>query len=303
MYPFKHMLVGLKLNAQDEKTVRYASAIGGLLKSERITFLTVSGKPELPEGLRAKFPELFDSGHDRAKKLAQEAIDKHFQIVSGTSVECRAVEGDRLEEILRFIKENDVDLMLLSKKLDRGDGGILAEKLARKAPCSVLIIPRDQEPRITRILVALDFSEYSSDALEKAVKIASACGINELDCLHVYGVPTGYSRTGKSYEEFADIVLENSRKDFEKYIDRQELHGIAVKPLFELNERPSKAIAEVAERNGCDLVVVGARGRSAGAAVILGSVTERLLRLCKQPVLAVKRKDHCMGLLDAIFSC
>ena len=70
-----------------------------------------------------------------------------------------------------------------------------------------------------------------------------------------------------------------------------------------MNERPSRAIAEVAKRSGCDLVVVGARGRSAGAAVILGSVTERLLRISRQPVLAVKRKDHCMGVLDAIFNC
>jgi nucleotide-binding universal stress UspA family protein len=47
------------------------------------------------------------------------------------------------------------------------------------------------------------------------------------------------------------------------------------------------AIAEAAEKDGADLIVVGTRGHSALGGLLLGSVTRRLLQLAPCPVLAV----------------
>jgi len=45
---------------------------------------------------------------------------------------------------------------------------------------------------------------------------------------------------------------------------------------------------------------MGARGRKAGAGVLLGSTTEHLIKTTTVPLLAVKEKGAGMGLLDAI---
>ena len=45
---------------------------------------------------------------------------------------------------------------------------------------------------------------------------------------------------------------------------------------------------------------MGARGRTAGAALVLGSVTERVLRRAPVPVLAVKQRDKAMSIFDAL---
>ena len=49
----------------------------------------------------------------------------------------------------------------------------------------------------------------------------------------------------------------------------------------------ARPIAEVASEEGADLIVVGTRGHSAVHGVLLGSVTQRLLHLAHQPVLAI----------------
>jgi len=48
-------------------------------------------------------------------------------------------------------------------------------------------------------------------------------------------------------------------------------------------------------------VVVGARGRTAAVALVLGSVTERLIASTEIPLIAVKKKGTGLSLLDVLF--
>ena len=47
-------------------------------------------------------------------------------------------------------------------------------------------------------------------------------------------------------------------------------------------------------------VVIGARGRTGAAGVLLGTVTEHLILKSPSPVLAVKKKGECIGVLRAL---
>ena len=57
---------------------------------------------------------------------------------------------------------------------------------------------------------------------------------------------------------------------------------------IELEGPAAERIAEVAERDNYDLVVVGSRGRNAVARLFLGSVADRLVHICKKPVLVAR---------------
>ena len=51
------------------------------------------------------------------------------------------------------------------------------------------------------------------------------------------------------------------------------------------------ALADIAERSKADLIVTGTRGHSPVAGLLVGSVTQRLLHIAKQPILVVPATD------------
>lgn len=55
---------------------------------------------------------------------------------------------------------------------------------------------------------------------------------------------------------------------------------------------PAHAIVDVAERYGCDLIIMGARGTSALRSALLGSVSSEVLHSAKVPVLIVKADEE-----------
>jgi nucleotide-binding universal stress UspA family protein len=55
----------------------------------------------------------------------------------------------------------------------------------------------------------------------------------------------------------------------------------------------------VKEREKC-IVIIGARGRRAGAGILLGSVAEYLIKTTTVPLLAVKKKGTGLSILDAL---
>jgi len=176
----------------------------------------------------------------------------------------------------------------------------LSERLVRKAPCSVLIVPEESDYEISRILVATDFSEHSVNAMDVAAAFASAAGNAEIVCLHIYQVPIGYYETGKSYHEFADIMKKNAEKEYAHFIQNIDTKGVTIRPIYKQSKKPVEAIKEVVKDEKIDLMSLGSRGRSASAAVLLGSITEHLICQCEVPIVAVKKKGDGMHFIEAL---
>ena len=300
MYRYKRLLVGLSLWKQDGSSIRYAAMISKLAQSEKITFLHVASPPDIPEELHKEFPDLAGPVDDSVRQEMEEIVSKHFDGYPDTQLEYIVAEGSPLIELLRRAKEYDIDLIVMRKRREPTASGTLFEKLARKAPCSVLFVPEGSKAWFTEILVPVDFSENSMDAMEVAVTLALAAGLKEIHCLHVYNVPLGYYKTGKSHEEFAEIMKGHAEKNLQEFMKKVDLKGLTVTPIFKLEKREYKGIEEVIEEHEIYLLVIGARGRRAGAGVMLGSVTEHLIRTTTIPLLAVKRKGTGMSLLEAL---
>jgi nucleotide-binding universal stress UspA family protein len=142
--------------------------------------------------------------------------------------------------------------------------------------------------RIQKILVPVDFSEHSAQALEMAIDLAKAFGAG-IQLLHCYQIqPFGISPYGVALPEGFDSEV---RQAAERRVD--ELRGEVLLEGIEvgvcLSSRfPSLEISETASEVGADLIVMGTRGLSGIKHVLLGSVAERTLRLAPCPVLTVK---------------
>ena len=302
MYQYKRLLVGVSFAQQDGASIRYAAMISRLAKSEKIIFLHVASHIDMPEDLLKEYPNLFQPVNEYAKEEMEALVSKHFDGHPDTKIEYEVAEGSPLMEFLLRAKEEDIDLIVMRKRKEPTVSGSLFEKIARKAPCSVLFVPEGSKAWYENILVPTDFSENSIDAMDTAVSVASASSkIQTIHCLHVYNVPIGYYKTGKSYEEFAEIMKGHAEKHYQEFIHKIDLKGLTATPIFTLNNKEYKGIEEVIKEHQVSLLVVGAKGRKAGAGVLLGSVTEHLINTTTIPLLAVKKKGTGLGLLDALF--
>ena len=299
MYRYKRLMVPLGLRDEDETTIRYAAMISRMAKSQKIYFVHVARSFDLPEDLSTEFPDLVEPVDEFAKTKIEKLVTKYFEGYQGSTLGYEIEEGYPLNEILRLSKHKNIDLIIIGKK-GGPMSGTLAEKVARKAPCSTLIIPVGSVPKLTNILVSVDFSENSLDAMDVAIAFASASKGAGVHCLHVYNVPIGYYKTGKTYEEFGEIMKGYAKKHYQEFINRIDCNGISVKPIFRLEKKIPKAIEETIAHYQTNLLVMGARGRQAGAGVLLGSVTEKLIRTTAIPLVAVKKKGAGMSILDAL---
>ncbi|HHP7242780.1 MAG TPA: universal stress protein [Cyclobacteriaceae bacterium] len=300
MYRYKNLLIPLNLTSMDDAVINYASMVSKMSKSEKAYFLHVKRPSEVPKEILEEYPQLLNISQEHRLKKMRESVESGFRGHPDTEIIFEVKEGYPLEVVLGEIVEKDIDLILVGRKKDAAETRRLPVNLTRKAPCSVLIIPQDSDHSIESILVPIDFSEFCANALELAVNLAIAYGISVIHCLHVFRLPIGYYKTGKSQAEFTEIMKKNARVDYERFIRNIDLKGVKLEPIFMMQEKPYKAIQSMVEKNEIDLVVLGARGRNAGAGLLLGSVTENIIQNVQVPIFAVKKKGTGLSFLEVL---
>jgi nucleotide-binding universal stress UspA family protein len=145
--------------------------------------------------------------------------------------------------------------------------------------------------RFKQILCPIDFSEYSRHAFDRAVGVAR-CYDATVTVLHVLPVPSVVPAVPYGPEGPGPLGLEvvdrgRVLSEIPRFLGLTESIGIPVK--YRAIEAPSvqKEILVQTERLSADLLVMGTHGRSGFERLILGSVTEKVLRTSRVPVLTV----------------
>jgi nucleotide-binding universal stress UspA family protein len=132
------------------------------------------------------------------------------------------------------------------------------------------------------IVLALDGSDGSKRATPLAVELA------QRDNAKIVIVHVDERIVGKGG---GDIRPDEPDIQAEVRKQAEELSGQGIETSVEMRDvmvgGPAHPIAEVADAAGADLIVVGTRGHTGVSGILLGSVTQRLLHLAHQPVLAV----------------
>ncbi len=139
------------------------------------------------------------------------------------------------------------------------------------------------------ILVAVDESESSERAFQKAIKIAKHNEAESFTVTHVIEMrayTTYYNYNEEMPRQYANEMLDN-------YVKKAEELGMTnVKKVVEIGS-PKVAVAkEVAPKVGADLIVCGATGVSAVDRLFIGSVSENIARYAKCDVLIVRNDDN-----------
>jgi nucleotide-binding universal stress UspA family protein len=144
-----------------------------------------------------------------------------------------------------------------------------------------------------KILVPVDFSSFSLEALKTAVDIAKKED-GELVVLYVIENPTpppGYGQASvvsKNLEQLRGELHEESNHELEAMLKEAEA-PLNVEKICTWGN-PAHEIINMAENGDFDLIVLSTHGRTGLGRFLMGSVAERIIRHVSRPVLLIRGK-------------
>ena len=300
MYQIKRLLVGLDLSAMDEKLISYTSTLCQLFQVEAVYFIHVAKSLDLPKRLVEKYPDLMAPVDEAIEKSIQENISKLF--TANCEYRISVYEGNMEDRILRLADQKEIDLLVLGRKKHLKGDGVLPGRLAKTIHCSVLMVPENVTEKIEKVMVPVDFSKTSSMALEQALHIKEITGA-QIILQNTYDVPSGYHTSGKSYEEFAEIMKSNAYEDAVEFLQDSSLKAtdVEIQLSLEGEEGPAELAYHQAKQSDADLIIIGSRGRSELASLLLGSVADKMIHYDADiPLLVVKDKKENLSFLQAL---
>ena len=151
-----------------------------------------------------------------------------------------------------------------------------------------------------KIIVPIDFSEYSEYALEAAAILAKKNNA-EIFALHMLEMSNAvFTATGENQQPKMLFYLRLAEQKFQEFLTKDYLEGIKVTPIVK-NFKVFSEVSEVAEEHGADLIVMGSHGVSGFTEVFVGSNTEKVVRHSNLPVLVIKQKPANLHFENVVF--
>lgn len=203
--------------------------------------------------------------------------------------------NNRAFGFLHYARDAHADLIVIGAYARKPEVGFgtMATACVRHAMSDVLIVRESQAGPFRKIVAAVDFSETSMRALERAIRLASQ-DMAALDVLHVDQTPWAELRAASMMPILGPADKERYVKGLEERLRafcepvKHELATLKARHVIESVEGHRSGLAAYAEREKADLLVLGTRGRSNLRDIVLGSTAEKALRSAHCSVLAVR---------------
>lgn len=236
--------------------------------------------------------KLLEIGHEKMDRIKESC---HLVDIDVKKVIERGIAPATV--ILEYAQEHDIDLIIMGTHGRRGIGhfflGSVAEEVVRFAKCSVLTVREKMDPQPTEllnnILVPIDFSDYAQQALSYAKVIASSYDA-QLQLLHVIeqtSQPSFYESRETSIFNIMPNIKVKSREVMEQMLKETKGPEI-IADTHIIEGHAAKDIINFASSHDIDLIVIASHGLSGIEHLLLGSVTEKVVRSAPCPVFIVK---------------
>lgn len=242
-----------------------------------------------------------------AEELCRKAEDIRARYGNDELGQCilargNVVVGYPAEEILKYVDENNIDLVMMSTHGSSGlkawNLGAVAHKVVHASKVPVWLVPAELREEVLvdaipkrSMLVPLSGSEQSAVAVTHAINIFAQRGAeSELVLLHV--VDTPYITLKGALQE----DLDDHRAEMKVYLEdlAQPLResGLDVRTEL-LSGDPARTIIEYLKDHPTQLLVMATRGKSSLSRMIFGSVTESVIHMVKvTPLLLISGNER-----------
>ena len=295
MRPFKTIVVGIDFTpcsaAALREAIRLAACSGGQVHAVHVIDTQIAlelqaAMNQMQEDIRGGL--IADA--QRQWKNLQANLPEAADLQLEASVE------HRILGLIRKTREVDADLIILgafgSQHPDVG-AGTVATACVRNATNDVLLVRDTHRGPFKKVVAAIDFSDTSRRALERAAQVAQIDGAT-VHAVHVFTPPWDRyhyrEETPHADPQFLNRyqnLLLQKLDDFCKPA-KQEFSNMTIVCDVSDAGRHRSGIVAYADRIGADLICLGSRGQSNLRDFFLGSTAEKVLANSKCSVLAVK---------------
>ncbi|MBO9677028.1 MAG: universal stress protein [Acidovorax sp.] len=149
-----------------------------------------------------------------------------------------------------------------------------------------------------RVMIAVDGSELALDAVRHGVALVRKGLQAQLILAHVQEEASLYELATKDADMIAAASVEAGQHLMASAIALIEAAGLPFETEVGLGEA-APTLVDMAERSGCDLLLIGARGMGSLRSALLGSVSQAVVHLSPVPVTIVKHPEPVEVLDDA----
>jgi len=236
---------------------------------------------------------LVDNQQEIAEKLLAKQA-RSLQETDGIACSYEVVLGDPFEGIAAAAKASSPDLLVIGphrrQVLKDVFTGTTAERIVRTSRAPVLMANGVPAGPYRHILVAVDMSDSSANAVE-AVKRMGLDSHAHVTVLYVFDAPgVGLIVNSSAADESVGLYTEGERKAAERALAAFLKH-VGFEPDFQILRFNETSVGDVviatADELSADLVVIGTHGRTGLSRLMLGSVADVVLRRSNRDVLAV----------------
>lgn len=230
---------------------------------------------------------------DEIDRLAREGEEQYLAQVAdrmrlqyGIHVETKILDGPVAETLAAYVTHLGVGLVVMTTHgrgaVSRFWLGSVADHLLRHLDVPLLLLRHKEEPvhdsrmAFRRMLIALDGSERAEAVLEPALALCPP-PTAEIALLRVVSRDADGAAQGRgAAAAYLDEVA-----------DRLERRGCRVSTTVVVSDSPAQAILDQARPEATDCVAIATRGALGVKRLVLGSVTDKVVRGSEVPVLAL----------------
>lgn len=297
----KNILVPMDGSKPSRNALQHAIDIANAYSAE-LTIVNITNA----DAVLDSFDVFEDMTDEKVKDLTQLAKDKSGYVLEKAM---EAVPENLMVHTVQLVSTPEIGILSEADKCDadlivmgRRGSHSLSEQLLGSAStyvlahakCPVLLAHNEKEGPYQRILVPADGSEESLKAVRYAVEFAKADGAS-VTVFHVANMrdliaeETALDQKKRGLEDLTDRLRQSADRVFALCKAAIADHKGGVDIHFVANiGRPGPTILKKAEKDGSDLLIMGSRGRSGLASILLGSVSRYITTHSGLPVMIVK---------------
>lgn len=297
-----HWFICLDLSKMDDILIGYAKFLTSVIQPKTISFLHVIESGSVAEEMVELFPDLknTDDFEDVIRGELNKKIDKEFD---DDSVETRLIlkKGRPTDQIIEMMKTMDPDLLMMGKKTGYVGEGVIARRIVKYVPASILFVPENSRYAMDTVLAPVDFSEQSANAVAFSQDLVEQ-NKGKVRAQHIFKYPSHFFPYMPSEEEKTKIRehIEEQKEDFiEEYNISDEVDFTLT---LHKEGRLADEVYDEAVRNQADLIVVGAKSTKKISSILRDDFTDKMTYYSFGiPLFIVKNKERHQKFLKSLF--
>ncbi len=297
MTKVENILVYVDFDECEIKIAGYAAKIADIFGAEVTLMYVLHTSYDYFEvgGFGKSIKVAYERAIAHARHIMDDCINEIQKIFKNVKFRKKIAMGHPLDEFIKYAHLSN-GLVVLPNHIRRKNIKFLSpgvtHKALRKLNNNMIFVDGDFLPRIDKIdikkiLVPVDFSDYSISALKFAAEIANRndAMIHVVNVIHPPRVPLELlEEIGLNHDEFCTVLKKETSAKLKHLVDDIGIKSVKAEVV---EGTPPEVIVDMT-KDKFDMVAVGIKGKSKSEKLLVGSVTEQVVEFSHAPVAVIR---------------